>query len=179
MSFTLARLMPHPEGDKHHYLPKFYLKQWAGSDRRLSEFTRPYKSMIHRRKSPNSTGYQRGLHTFNQLPPALASYIGHRFLQYTDDAAYSSLCKLLDGDLQFNISICHDKRARSAGFAYINADLPERPVHRQQRAVRKPAPRPSRRIRRNFQRVGDLRSSLLFVGCRLRFRGGLRHFIRH
>ena len=30
-------------GQKHHYLPVFYLKQWAGPDRRLCEFSRPHK----------------------------------------------------------------------------------------------------------------------------------------
>ena len=30
------------EGDKHHYLPVFYLKSWTGADGRLCEFSRPY-----------------------------------------------------------------------------------------------------------------------------------------
>ena len=35
----------HPDGEKHHYLPVFYLKQWAGKDGRLCEFSRPYKNV--------------------------------------------------------------------------------------------------------------------------------------
>jgi hypothetical protein len=55
------------EGDKHHYIPKFYLKQWvnpADPNRELCEFSRPYKIVKPRRTDPDGTGYQRGLYTF-------------------------------------------------------------------------------------------------------------------
>ena len=50
-------------GDKHHYIPKFYLKQWAGPDGRLCEFAQRYKGVEARPTYPDGTGYVRGLYT--------------------------------------------------------------------------------------------------------------------
>jgi hypothetical protein len=62
------------EGDKHHYLPKFYLKQWAtGLDGRLCEFSMPYDTVKPKRVHPDGTGYEPDLYNFNTLPaPARA-----------------------------------------------------------------------------------------------------------
>jgi hypothetical protein len=45
---------------KHHYIPEFYLKQWAGPDGRLCEFSRPYKRVLPRMTHPGGTGFSRG-----------------------------------------------------------------------------------------------------------------------
>jgi Protein of unknown function (DUF4238) len=55
-----------------------------------------------RRVHPDGTGYERGLYTFDELPPVIANYIEYRFLQRADDLAYATLRKLLDGDLKLN-----------------------------------------------------------------------------
>jgi hypothetical protein len=86
-------------GDKHHYIPKFYLTQWTGDDLRLCEFSRPYKDVVARRKYPDATAYERGLYTFNELSPAISDYIEQRFLQHADNLAYAVLLKLLEGNL--------------------------------------------------------------------------------
>jgi hypothetical protein len=39
---------------KHHYIPEFYLKQWAGSDGRLCEFNRPHKKVVAQMKHPSA-----------------------------------------------------------------------------------------------------------------------------
>ena len=57
------------EGDKHHFIPKFYLKRWAGSDRRLCEFTKPYNPVVARMTYPDGTGYVRGLYKFDTGSP--------------------------------------------------------------------------------------------------------------
>jgi hypothetical protein len=54
---------------KHHYIPKFYLKQWAGPDGRICEFSRPHKEVKPRMVFPDGTGYERGLYTFPELAP--------------------------------------------------------------------------------------------------------------
>jgi hypothetical protein len=46
-------------GDKHHYIPKFYLKQWAVLDGKLCEFRKPYKTVVDRMTDPDGTGYVR------------------------------------------------------------------------------------------------------------------------
>jgi hypothetical protein len=99
---TFEKTIAKSAGQKHHYIPVFYLKQWAGTDGRLCEFSRPYKEVKPRRVHPDGTGYERGLYSMNELPPALANYIENRFLQRADDLAFFALSKLVNEDLQFN-----------------------------------------------------------------------------
>src|SRR2546423_574699 len=97
--------MPNPQGDKHHYIPKFYLKQWAGQDRRICEFSRPYSEVQPRMTYPDGTGYQRGLYSFPELPPAIADFLEHRFFKRADDGAHDVLQLLLSDKLDFDINL--------------------------------------------------------------------------
>jgi hypothetical protein len=48
---------------KHHYIPVFYLKQWAGPDGKVTAFRRPHGDrVVATRKPPTHTGYDRGLY---------------------------------------------------------------------------------------------------------------------
>jgi hypothetical protein len=73
------------KGEKHHYIPVFYLKEWAGTDGRVCEYSRPFKAVRPRRSHPDGTGYERGLYTVKD--PRVGEYIEHVFLKITDDAA--------------------------------------------------------------------------------------------
>ncbi|MEI9410276.1 DUF4238 domain-containing protein [Mesorhizobium salmacidum] len=70
--------------NKHHYIPKFYLKRWSGFDGRLCEFSRPYDHVKPRRTAPDGTGYVRGLYTLRGFEPDLAQQIEERFFGTTD-----------------------------------------------------------------------------------------------
>jgi len=48
------------EGEKHHYIPQFYLKQWTGVDRRLCEYSRPYDRLKTRRRFPSECKLEKG-----------------------------------------------------------------------------------------------------------------------
>jgi hypothetical protein len=61
--------MPHPKGDKHHYIPKFYLKRWAAANGRLTEYSRPFQRVEPRWTHPDGTGYERGLYAINGMSP--------------------------------------------------------------------------------------------------------------
>jgi len=89
-------------GQKHHYIPKFYLKQWAGDDGRLCEFSKPHDIVKARMTHPGGTGFLRGLYTFPTLPVALASALEQRFLMRTDNEACAALSQLLHGDANLN-----------------------------------------------------------------------------
>ena len=89
-------------GEKHHYVPKFYLKHWAGEDGCVCEFSRPYQPkpgttipvkppVKARRVHPDGTGYLRGLNTFARLRPELANYLEHRFFRLVDTKASAML----------------------------------------------------------------------------------------
>jgi hypothetical protein len=86
------------KGTKHHYIPVFYLKQWAGTDGRICEFSRPHREVKPRRVHPDGTAYVRGLYTVPGIAPHLAEYIERRFLLKSDSAASDALRFMLSGD---------------------------------------------------------------------------------
>jgi Protein of unknown function (DUF4238) len=48
---------------KHHYIPVFYLKQWAGPNGKITAFRRPHGDrVVATPKPPTHTGYDRGLY---------------------------------------------------------------------------------------------------------------------
>jgi hypothetical protein len=79
--------MPHPDGDKHHYIPRFYLKRWTNANGRLCEFSRPYDKVKARMTSPKGTGYIPNLYTLPNLDPDLADDWERRFFLRLDDRA--------------------------------------------------------------------------------------------
>jgi hypothetical protein len=76
---------------KQHYIPIFYLKQWAGFDGRLCEYSRPYKNVVPKMTHPAGTGYSRGLYTIRDAPPKLADVFENKFLSIADGQAATSL----------------------------------------------------------------------------------------
>jgi hypothetical protein len=73
---------------KHHYVPVFYLQQWADDRGRLLKFSRPYGPVVkHEPTSPRKTGYQRGLYRVPNVPEHLAEIIEQGFMRKMDDLA--------------------------------------------------------------------------------------------
>jgi uncharacterized protein DUF4238 len=99
-------------GQKHHYIPKFYLKQWVGEDGKLCEFTRPNNCVKPRRVAPDGTGYVRGLNTFALLPPQLANFLEDRFFRIVDSQA-ARVLKIL---LQDNVDLDADAKSDWSRF---------------------------------------------------------------
>lgn len=105
---------PNPP-DKHHYLPIFYLKRWAGSDNRICEFSRPYHNVVKpRRVFPAQTGYVRRLYTLRGLPPDIANNIETAFFRVVDSEAARALI-LLESKSETGLS----SRQRSAWSRFI------------------------------------------------------------
>jgi hypothetical protein len=85
---------------KHHYIPVFYLKQWQGPDRRVIEFSRPYKDKVKPRNvHPDGTGYVRGLYRMPGVADEHAEVIEKSFFAKVDDQAAVGLRKLLKTEL--------------------------------------------------------------------------------
>jgi hypothetical protein len=87
------------KGQKHHYIPIFYLKQWTGADRRLCEYSRPYDIIKARRCFPSQTGFQYVLYTLSTYPDTVADIVERKLLQATDDWASRALRLLLDNNI--------------------------------------------------------------------------------
>lgn len=85
--------------DKHHYIPAFYTKRWAGPDELICEFSRPYKTVVPKRVHSNATGFLRRLYTLRDFEPGLAQQVEENFFKPVDGWAADALA-LLEGGPQ-------------------------------------------------------------------------------
>jgi hypothetical protein len=79
----------------HHYLPIFYLKQWAGSDKRLCEFKLRYHCVLPKRVFPAATGYVQGLYSIEDTNPEVVDAIETKFLMPADGLAAEAMRDLV------------------------------------------------------------------------------------
>jgi Protein of unknown function (DUF4238) len=98
----------------HHYIPKFYLKQWAGSDARLCEYKSLRSKIVVRCTFSTGTGYQRDLYRCEGLPDELAHQVEPKFMQMVDTRANYALEKIISGDTR-----PWDAKMRSAWIRFI------------------------------------------------------------
>jgi hypothetical protein len=75
----------------HHFIPAFYLKQWAGPGGRLVEHTRKGGKLLVKIVGPKSTGYERDLYAFPELPAGAVQYLEKVFFAYADQKASDAL----------------------------------------------------------------------------------------
>jgi len=50
---------------RHHFIPEFYLRQWAGLDERLFWYYRPYNRVVVSARHPSAIGFKEYLYTIN------------------------------------------------------------------------------------------------------------------
>lgn len=79
---------------KHHYLPAFYLRQWAGSDGKVTEFAKPYRNIVAKPIMPERTGFQEGLYELKGYEPDLAQQVEEKFFKPIDTWASIALSML-------------------------------------------------------------------------------------
>jgi uncharacterized protein DUF4238 len=108
---------------KHHYLPVFYLKRWAGSDQRLCEFSKPHREVKPRRVYPEQTGFVNRLYETKGLPPDQAQRLEQLFMQPIDSQAADALA-LLEGDPS---RLTREPKLRSAWSRFIMSLLMRMP----------------------------------------------------
>ena len=53
----------------HHFIPAFYLSQWAGPKGKLIEYSRKHGKVIAKPVGPRATGFETDLYEFADLPP--------------------------------------------------------------------------------------------------------------
>ncbi|HZR62101.1 MAG TPA: DUF4238 domain-containing protein [Xanthobacteraceae bacterium] len=88
-----------PKEPKHHYIPIFYLQQWAGKDGRLIEFCRRYQGVVARPTFPDGTGYVRGLYKLPGSAPGDEYIIETKLMSDIDNRAAKALQRMMvDGE---------------------------------------------------------------------------------
>lgn len=83
----------------HHFIPVFYLKQWASSSsQKLIEYSIKHGKFIAKPVGPRGTGYETDLYSFPDLPPEIAQHIEDVFLRSSDNQAALALQRILEWD---------------------------------------------------------------------------------
>jgi hypothetical protein len=108
---------------KHHHLPVFYLKRWVGDDGQLTQFSRPHKEVVKRRRYPAQTGYAARLYETPGLPPEEAQRVEQKFMQHVDSLGAEALFALESDDPRLRT----DRRLRSAWSRFIMSLLMRTP----------------------------------------------------
>ncbi|ANN61929.1 hypothetical protein A9174_33925 (plasmid) [Mesorhizobium loti NZP2037] len=88
------------EPNKHHFLPVFYLKEWAGADGRIVQFSRPNpndKRIKPLRRHPSAVGYINRLYAVEGLPEKVANLFETEFTRPVDTEAAAAMQRLMMG----------------------------------------------------------------------------------
>jgi hypothetical protein len=90
---------------KHHYIPVFYLQQWADTCGRLIEYSRqgPHNFVKARPTSPTGTGYARGLNLVPGASPDVVEFVEKEFMRLVDEWAARALVAFLSPDKEPSI----------------------------------------------------------------------------
>ncbi|MCJ8057178.1 DUF4238 domain-containing protein [Shinella curvata] len=97
----LRRQPKEKKGQKHHYIPQFYLRPWLGDDNRLEEFGRvpPSNQIRSRRRGTESTGYEYDLYTIPGVTEETKQNIERVFMGTVDKTAAAARDELLRGNI--------------------------------------------------------------------------------
>ncbi len=77
---------------KHHYLPEFFQRRWAGADGKVTEYRRPHAGVILRRVHPSQTGFQRELYAVpSRTDPRRRQALEIDFMSPLDNQASKAL----------------------------------------------------------------------------------------
>jgi hypothetical protein len=75
----------------HHFIPAFYLNQWAGQNGKLIEYAIKNRKLVAKPIGPRGTGFESNLYSFPELPAADAQFIEAEFFRYADQTAALAL----------------------------------------------------------------------------------------
>jgi hypothetical protein len=75
----------------HHFIPAFFLMQWADVHEKLIEYTIKNGKLVPKPIGPRATGYEPQLYSFPELPPDAAQFLEQVFFDYADRVASDAL----------------------------------------------------------------------------------------
>lgn len=86
------------EPRKHHFVPAFFLKQWANPahGNQVTESAKLLGKLVQRWRSEGATGWEYDLYAFQELPPHQRQHIEKVFFNYADNTGSQALTILLE-----------------------------------------------------------------------------------
>lgn len=85
--------------EKHHYLPVFYLSQWAEANGKVVRYHRPHRKVVAAPITPKHTGYEPGLYGLDGCAPDVRNSIEKNFMApVVDSPAARALDVLIERD---------------------------------------------------------------------------------
>ena len=82
---------------RHHFIPQFFSRLWAGTDGKLCEYSRPHKQLVARRKAPKAVGFEFDLYSLPGAIPEDLAFLEDRFFATGDQRACDAVQALLTG----------------------------------------------------------------------------------
>lgn len=83
---------------RHHFIPQFFSKLWAGRDGKLCEYSRPHEQVVARRKAPRAVGFEHDLYSLAGAIPEDVTFLEDKFFATGDQRACDALRVLLAAD---------------------------------------------------------------------------------
>jgi hypothetical protein len=81
--------------NKHHYIPKCYLKPWTGADGELCEYQYLNERVVAKRRHPSATGWSPNLYSVYSLPEEHVDIIEKQIFGRIDQDAANALESLI------------------------------------------------------------------------------------
>jgi hypothetical protein len=119
---------------KHHFVPVFYLQQWAGTDKQICEYRQRYHGVMPKRVFPDATGYVHGLYSVPGLPVENEQYVEKRFMSRIDNDAALALQWMLD-ETKPAADLADRFKVRWAQFVYSMTFRAPNVIERMQRTM--------------------------------------------
>lgn len=87
---------------KHHYIPAFYLRQWATSGF-LCEMRKIRGKVVVHSKAPDGTGWQKDLYKVKGVSPEIAQHFERTFMHMLDTGAARAMRSFVAGNMDVSV----------------------------------------------------------------------------
>jgi hypothetical protein len=87
---------------KHHYVPAFYLRQWA-TNGFLCEMRKIRGKVVVHSKAPDGTGWQKDLYKIDSVAPEIAQHFERAFMHMVDTEAAKAMQSIIGGNLDLPV----------------------------------------------------------------------------
>jgi hypothetical protein len=88
---------------KHHYIPAFYLRQWATSGF-LCEMRKIREKVVVHSKSPDGTGWKKDLYKIEGVAPGISQHFERAFMHMVDTEAAQAMRSFIAGTMDVPVN---------------------------------------------------------------------------